>query len=240
MSAINQTLNTVFINRAVKECIGMNTFMDENHVCRCLPGFNFGDPVSKYGCYQCSLTCHKNGFCAHPGKCKCLKGLVGDGVLKCDIPIPTVTSVYPSIIRSQGFIDTQISYSLDVPYIPTEFWCKFHNTIVKGELIQNGLGKCKAPPSNEHAVRVSISFDTVKYSESDVFLFYNQEAKIQANFNWILIVLSIILFLWGNSIIMSWGKIDESLESPQDKLSMNEKTNNPFDKAKQVDEFNPF
>lgn len=216
----------------------MNTYKDKNNTCRCLPGFKYGDPVSKFGCFNCQTECHAKGYCAHPGKCVCQRGLVGDGITRCEIPTPEVTGIYPTKIRKQGYEDIQVTYYLNEPHNPHYIWCKFQNVTVLGELIEQGIVKCTAPPSNEYAVRVSLSFDTQNFSNSDVFIYYDQESKIEFKINWIVIAVGLIIFIWGNSIIFTWGKVkvvevidsqtNIELPKPAAKNLQNEDDFNPF------------
>ena len=206
---MNSTLANLTISglsNAIGECIGMNTYKDKKFVCRCLPGFPFGDPVSKEGCYRCDESCHSHGYCQYPGVCKCFRGLVGDGVHECNVPVPEVTGIYPSIVRPEGLIESRVTYYIDEPYTPSLFFCKFGVVTVAGTLIQPGFGTCIIPPSAEHAVRVSLSFDGENYSSSDVFLRYQQREKNDLIINWIPIIATAMVFSWCNLIVLQWSK----------------------------------
>ena len=215
-SLANLSINS--LSNAVKECKGMNTYKDSEFVCRCLPGFPFGDPVSKEGCYRCDTECHSHGYCAYPGVCKCFRGLVGDGVTSCVVPIPQVTGVYPNLVRAAGYVEARITFFMDEPFTPKMFYCKFGDVPVSGQFLQSGVGRCTVPPSKEYAVRVAISFDGENYSDSDVFLRYEQREKEEIVINWVPIVATIVVFIWGNLKVSHWSKNptgDKNLEEEQ-------------------------
>ena len=222
MNTTLSNLTTKSLSNAIKECKGMNTYKDSNFVCRCLPGFPFGDPVSKQGCFRCDVQCHSKGFCEYPGVCKCFRGLVGDGVNSCTIPIPTVTGIYPNSVRPQGYIESRVTYYMDEPYTPTLFFCKFGDVPISGTYLQPGVGKCTVPPSKEYAVRVSISFDGENYTNSDVFLRYEQKQKEEIIVNWAPVVATILVFIWGNIKISQWSKNptgDKNIEEEEKKTT---------------------
>ena len=85
-------------------------------------------------------------------------------------------------------------------------FCKFGEVVVSGSFLQPGIGKCTVPPSMEYSVRVSLSFDGENYSNSDIFLRYNQKEKKEMEINWISIIATAMVFTWCSILVSQWSK----------------------------------
>ena len=232
-------ISAILASNETKECKGMNTFKDSSFVCHCLPGFPFGDPVSEQGCYRCDQECHSLGYCAYPGKCKCVRGYIGDGITSCEVPIPEVTGIFPNIAKPRGYQEARITYYMEESFTPTKFYCKFGNVQVVGSALAPGVGVCTIPPSNEYAVRVSVTFDGYRYSNSDVFLRYEQKEKEKLEINWVSIIATMMVFIWGNIIVSQWSRNPNGISS-QDENEENVKVRpiHAFDKDKNKENAN--
>lgn len=188
---------------SVTECNGLNTYLDGNK-CKCRPGYPYGDPLTLAGCYFCQDTCHQYGYCSFPGKCQCLKGLVGDGIHNCYIPIPIIQSVSPQILSPLGNQTLEIRYGLETAYVPESIFCKFGDAITIGKFLKHGELTCPTPPSFYSAVRFSISFDTQNFSTTNVFLRYNQEDKDTYKIDWTYVAMTVIAYLMLNRFIKKY------------------------------------
>jgi len=181
-----------------EECSGFNTFYGNDGTCHCLAGYSLGDPFSAEGCYKCDDQCHEKAFCVYPGRCRCLKGWDGDGVKICKIPHPRIVSIAPKKLFFNKSV--YIRYDSMNFYVPSQFFCRFGNTIVEGSIIEAGYAVCKAPASTESALRLSISFTVDDFQQDDVFIQYTQFIKTVngSNKEWIytILLVSLIWFMY--------------------------------------------
>ena len=112
-------------NEVILVCNGPHTRKGSNGLCECVEGFEYGDPFSKYGCYHCNHKCHDDAICSYPGKCVCKNGMIGDGIKTCDIPLPIVTSMSPTLARSVGGETIIVHYYTESNYTQKYGYCKY-------------------------------------------------------------------------------------------------------------------
>ena len=156
---------------ASRKCEGSNTVLAFTNECVCIDGFPYGDPNSKEGCYKCEQKCHRLSKCEYPGKCVCVPPYHGDGV-NCAADIPRLTSFSPKNGTTHGGTNIQIHYSyssFNNDKLPDFAFCRFGTLVVRSESVTDTIITCQSPPHCAKPAFLSISFDTISWSEDDVF-----------------------------------------------------------------------
>lgn len=150
-------------------CSGPNTVKDRFGQCVCQRGSIGDDPIQLRGCWNCSSECHYDAVCMYPGVCQCPNGLVGDGVSSCAIPVPHIRDVV--IESAKEATEAVVWFSIPTDYNPEEVFCRFGNYIVVGTLLDSTHMKCSIVKSLFGKVRLSISFDSLSWSDGPLNTF---------------------------------------------------------------------
>lgn len=150
--------------RDYDECEGINTLIVDGK-CQCMPGFPFGDPNGK-GCYKCIDQCNKSAKCVYPGKCECEKGLFGDGITECYIPIPFIIDTPPRDLQTAGNEHYTIRIKPIPKFFPLKAYCKFNDTVVKANSSDSHAIHCITPKLQKGTYFVYASFDNQAYSSN--------------------------------------------------------------------------
>lgn len=153
------------------ECKGLNTIRNAKGECDCLPGFPYGDPTNAYGCWKCNDECHTNAQCVSPGKCKCIKGYIGDGVHACDIPVPHVKALNPENVTRKSE-SVNVIFETETNFSAFSGFCRIGTTITLGEVISADTIQCQIPPAKQEVLSVAISFDNTTWSTEKHFLVF--------------------------------------------------------------------
>lgn len=126
-----------------------NTVSRSRNDCVCKPGYIGDNPITERGCWRCgdeNITKQRNGRqcyhqakCIYPGRCICEGGLMGDGITKCESPLPDIINVKPlynPLINLDETNDKPITEGVKVFYratydfVPYMSYCKFDLQIV--------------------------------------------------------------------------------------------------------------
>ena len=193
-------------------CNGPNTRKGPNGLCECVEGFEYGDPFSRYGCYHCLQKCHEKASCKYPGKCVCDNGMIGDGTKQCQIPLPVMIDVEPKTVTAKGGDILLVQYFTESNYTQSHGYCKFGSTIVKGNISNQGELKCMVPPSSVKGQKVSVSFDSDKWSTKSVVLMYKKEFNLVK----FLIQIGVVVLIIAGCVIYYFTREKEQLNSEID------------------------
>jgi hypothetical protein len=159
----------------VDTCSGPNTVRNLKGQCVCLRGYVGDQPLTSRGCWICRNGCHSDAVCAFPGKCKCSKGLVGDGVSACRIPRPVMVSVAPN--KAPAHTIVTIGYTVTSEYDPRTGYCRFGSSVTTAQIAQKGVMTCEVPVDVYGFVKISVSFDSATWSQ-EIFNFEIQRNRI--------------------------------------------------------------
>ena len=212
------------------ECEGQNTLKLENGTCVCLPDFPFGNPYSKDGCFKCIDQCHEMAICAPPGKCKCINGLIGDGKTFCSIPNPQIVEVSPKKVQKDSKELVNVEFKTETNYTAIKGYCKFGNTVYEAITVTDNVMKCITPKSSQTALRLSISFDNVTFTEDQIFIEFTDSAQkpsIQIVWQvWAVILLIIICGVIYTNFQKPAKEVDNFL--PEERVGFKSQPKNPM------------
>ena len=138
--------------------------------CICEEGyFAQEDEVNTTGCYTCEPKCHKHASCTAPNICRCMYGLVGDGIKNCEMPSPTIKKIHIPQERLMVPVPVVVEYSAP-NFIPYLAFCKFNEKKVEPAMIfNNGSIACLSPEKMRGDTKLQISFDGITYSKSEPY-----------------------------------------------------------------------
>lgn len=213
-------------SREADECEGQNTIRLPDGKCKCLDNFPFGDPNSKDGCYKCFDQCHEKAICSPPGKCKCIKGLVGDGKLRCEIPKPQMIDIYPKKVSKAGGDVISVNYTTETNYSAIKSFCKFgNNQIIEGKIVNEHIMNCVAPASTMSAQRLSISLDNVSFTDEQFFVeFLDINSKPVVQVVWqVWAVVLIVIFAAVIYFKLQKPKVEANNDSPDERVAFTKK-----------------
>ena len=162
------------------DCKAKNTYLLPSGDCACVEGFEFGDPQTMAGCYNCPYACPESSSCVFPGKCECLPGYQ-DLHLNSSVPIicvpiaPELISIVPdSVVLKSKTKFTNMSYVFQSNVAHQTVFCKFGNITVPGKLDFKGHAVCPVPYQKEGAVEFYMSFDNKTWSIDSLEFYYIQ------------------------------------------------------------------
>ncbi|OHT08619.1 hypothetical protein TRFO_22805 [Tritrichomonas foetus] len=173
---IPQKGNTTLSNQDIlNDCPGPNTIRVKGK-CKCLKKFPFGDPDIESGCWKCNDQCDDNAVCVSPGKCQCKEGFDGDGVNKCDLPLPVIYEISPKNVNKNGNQNIHVFYEINNNFTYRKVFCKIGSAYSVGTLISVKHVLCylsRITENDSTAFRVSLSFDNETWSKENIFVFLN-------------------------------------------------------------------
>lgn len=146
-------------------CPKPNMMLNGNE-CVCKPGYQ-GD--KEQGCWKCGL-CHQSANCVSPGVCKCIEGLIGDGVRQCNFPIPKIKDITPDQITTE-VAEVLVNLDQDSKYFAAQVYCRFNNKYTVGTMLDQRTIACDTPEdlSDKHTL-ISVSFDNMTWSKENIIL----------------------------------------------------------------------
>ena len=153
---------------------GSNTFQTKDGKCHCKEGYSHGDPNQPSGCFKCPPKCHPNATCKSPGQCICMEGMIGDGINKCEPPIPEILQIKPSFLHGKGNDKVLISFQLSTNYYQKNGFCRFDSTVIEGNISMNSELICLSPVITEKVTKIFISFDNRSWSKNEKILAVEQ------------------------------------------------------------------
>ncbi|EAX96684.1 hypothetical protein TVAG_489670 [Trichomonas vaginalis G3] len=176
-------------DEGIKWCSGPHTFTNVHGKCVCIPGYHGDWPIQTRGCWKCKSTCHRDAECLFTGGCRCMNGLIGDGIKECSIPVPKIVSFIPS----GGVSDTNFVFDflIETNYKPYSAFCNASGILVSGELIGASSSINCTFPHNVDLTRLSISFDRLHWSNV-VSYKYTESTETPVN---IVEIISLIVLL---------------------------------------------
>ena len=153
------------------ECDGINT-IKKGKECLCVPGFLFGDPYSKQGCFKCIDQCNESAKCVWPGRCKCNDGLFGDGVTFCTVPTPVIDeSQFGDLFIVQSGELINISFRRIPRFTPKTMYIKFgEKAVILGKLLNSTAVQCETPKLESGTYSLFLSFDNLTWSQKNIFV----------------------------------------------------------------------
>jgi hypothetical protein len=151
-------------------CLGLNTFRNSDGLCECVAGFEFGEPQTFYGCWNCDHKCHSHGACVHPGKCECQARYHGDGITSCEPIYPELLALAPISCYSDEQISVNVSFHFGVTswLDRREPKCRFGDAVVRAFDVSDAAFACRVPRNLPGVVPVAISFDGEFWSREAV------------------------------------------------------------------------
>jgi hypothetical protein len=180
------------------ECQGINTIRVNKTKCVCVDTFTFGDPY-KEGCYKCIDQCNKSAKCSFPGRCVCNKGLYGDGVTKCEVPIAIIAEGAES--KEYSSSGGEILIIMLKPYTrftPLDGYCKFdESTVVKANVTDASYIGCVTPKLEPGVYKVFASFDNVTWSKKSIIAEFKESEQNIISVNpvaWVIVIAGFISF----------------------------------------------
>ena len=190
-------------------CPGPNTIRIPIGDCKCKEGFPFGDPYDPKGCWKCADRCNSNAECVYPGKCICKESYFGDGINSCERKIPRIVDYAPSEGKNGTIVN--ITFSYPNASSSKSAFCKFGSIPVSATEITESYILCPAPHRKPSTVSLSISFDTLQWSNEDAVFIYLPEKD---SFRFVqFFILSIVITLTG---IFSIDKLNKFLHKKND------------------------
>jgi hypothetical protein len=159
-------------------CPGPHSHRDRWGYCTCDDEYWQGNPDTAEGCWKCNDTCLMDATCVYPGKCQCTRRYRGDGVRACDMILPRVLGVSPSIGWSDDATIVNVTYVWDVNESAFEHahaFCRFGGQTFPAELVTDDVVVCKTASRPAQTVGVAISFDGTHWSiEQFEFVYRNR------------------------------------------------------------------
>ena len=142
--------------------------------CVCDEGYFGYDPMEK-GCWKCEEPCHMNAQCAEGGRCECLPGFVGDGVVQCDYDYPKIIDARPKLCVGGGCI---INVTLDKePLWYSKAVCIFGNAHVTAVRNSESFYSCRAPTIDTWKETLQFSYDGQHMSENTFILYFSRSVS---------------------------------------------------------------
>lgn len=140
-------------------CSVEHTRADYRGNCVCEDGFFGDEPLNEArGCWKCTPKCHPHANCEHPGVCKCRSGLVGDGVNRCEPPVPVVTGVKNGTAGNH----IKIEFTAENNFLPFNCFVRYSTSVLSCRLSSESYVECPLAPSGVDSF--SLSFDGFNYS----------------------------------------------------------------------------
>lgn len=150
------------------KCYGAHTRETWGKKCVCEEGY-FGteEDIRTVGCYTCSKKCHPAAKCIMQDVCKCNNGLIGDGTV-CEMPEPKIKQIIQPFPNQLAPVPVLVEY--DAPsFIPYHAFCKINSKTVPAMIYSNSTIACLSPDKQRGDASLSISYDGVKYSQSQSY-----------------------------------------------------------------------
>ena len=114
-------------------------------------------------------TCHRAAVFKN-GKCVCTGGLIGDGIRRCEFPVPNILDIKPK--SASGLRETKIIVNYkNSSFIPQGAFCLIGTTVVEGYIISESTVSCLVPPLGTGKKKICLSFDGKNCGESVIINF---------------------------------------------------------------------
>jgi hypothetical protein len=111
---------------------------------------------------RCRPKCHSLAICTRQNTCTCQPTYIGDGINRCVHPPPIVADFHPE----QNAKTTHFSFTISPVHAwnPTEIFCRFGPTILKGSLTNGTAVLCERPLMKGGIHPCGLSFDGNEWS----------------------------------------------------------------------------
>ncbi|EAY04580.1 hypothetical protein TVAG_233160 [Trichomonas vaginalis G3] len=143
-----------------KPICGPNAEKVKGH-CKCKDGFDYGNPRSVQGCYNCK-GCSNWASCNYPGECKCYYGYEGNGSF-CRQEKVSVKGIGDPV---NGVINVSLNFDSDGE-IESGF-CRFGGFTSKALFACRDYFTCQLPTEIPPVVPVQVSLDGEKWSDDSI------------------------------------------------------------------------
>lgn len=189
------------VNKRKLHCIHRNTrYNEELDQCECFPGFPFGNPDIKPGCWRCENICHPNAVCRYPGRCACPRGYHGDGISRCDKITLNLLDVNQTVGKSSGNEVILLKYEYKNGRKTNAMFCRFGSIYVQAESFTENSILCRTPQVMPGTYKIAISYNADMWSKSNfTFRFVNDD-----EYDSIILLVAIIAFISISIIIFSF------------------------------------
>jgi hypothetical protein len=112
---------------------------------------------------RCRPKCHPRAICRRRNNCTCPPTYIGDGIHRCVHPAPVIIGDFHLSETSNGsFFFFTIAAVED--WSPTEIFCRFGPTVVKGAFANRTEVFCVPPPIKSGTFSCGLSFDADEWS----------------------------------------------------------------------------
>lgn len=204
-------------------CIGNNSFINEDGKCECKSEFPFGEPNSTEGCWNCDPMCDFNSICYKSNKCKCLPGFYkfGSHNDSCRLPIPELLKINPETGPTSGGSKIFLEIKSPPKHKVVKAFCRFGPIFVPAKFSNDTLFICISPNNRRGKVPLSISYDSVRWSEKQFFFRYYNEGY-SAYHCILLIILILIISLLAVIIFWYFRSQKEFLTQSEEMLPLNQ------------------
>ena len=199
------------VNKRKLHCIHRNTrYNEELEQCECFPGFPYGDPESKPGCWRCENVCHQNAVCRYPGRCVCPRGYHGDGISRCDKITLNLLNINQTVGKASGNDSVLLKYEYKNGRKTKAMFCRFGSTYVQAESFTESTILCKTPHLMPGTYKVAISYNGDMWSKSNfTFKFVDDD-----EYDNVVLIIAIIAFVFISIIVFSFYSVGTGMIKP--------------------------
>lgn len=194
-------------------CTLPNTEVNSKGQCVCKQGYlTDHENFNKNGCWLCDKACGTFAKCSYPGKCTCLKGFYGNGIV-CKQSLVTINNITRINISKNGKNTVTFEYTTKESPITT-MYCKFGSHTTKARIINNNSAECTTPRRIYGITELFISEDSYNWNEEkqivDLHPYDTTKEIIEAfpfMVSLVILMLLGVVVLYGKELIFTPEKI---------------------------------
>lgn len=129
--------------------------------CKCIEGYDHGNPRSVQGCYKCE-GCSQYSTCQYPGTCQCYYGYEGNGSFCRQLRVSVRSVSEETNNRVKVSLVFESDGDLDSGF------CRFGGITSRAIEATRSYFICEIPPNLPNHVPIQVSIDAEKWSDDSI------------------------------------------------------------------------